>query len=147
MKLRYYQDDLIKKINSNNITICEWPTAYGLDSTLDYYMDLNSELKFGFMGYLAVLECNYPNNQPTYIKFDMIYGVELDFLIIDYRNMFRRALKDVIAYCISQSIKIIIKKNHYDLIESLNDYNYVYSDASITKEIDRREKIKRLIKT
>jgi len=144
MKLRYYQEDLIKKINNNDIIIINWLGVLGTDFTIEYYMSQNLNKKFGYMGYLSVLELNYQNIKPKYIPFQNLYGQDVDVLIIDYRNMFRRTIKNIIDYCLSHSIKIIIKMNYYAL-DFIHDYEYVYSNGSITKEIDRREKLKRLL--
>ena len=145
MKLRYYQKDLIKKIDSNNLIVVNWPTAFGLDYTIEQYMTINDNLKYGYFGYQSVLDINYTTIKPKHITIQTLLGSDIDVLIFEYNNRFKRILIDVIEYCFNHSIKVIIKQNYYDLKETLKDYKYYYSDGNVTKEMYRRMKLKRLI--
>ena len=143
-KLYYYQEDLIRKINKNNIILVEWNTGRGLDITLEYYINTHENLNFCYMGFKLLYDMSYKNLNVSYISyysFEHIFGKKIDILIFEMTN--HLDYKKIIDYCLANNIKIIIKAN-YNTID-LVDYDYVYSNGKITLEKDRLQKLERIL--
>jgi hypothetical protein len=140
MKLYPYQEYFINQLDKHNIIVTNWYTGAGVDTAIDHY--IQDKQYVGYCGYKSVLATIYTNN--LFIKnislcdLDKLRSNKIDILIIDYIN---KNISDVIDYCVSHNIKVIIKLNNLDL--KLN-CDYYYSDGSMTIEKDRERKLKRI---
>jgi len=145
MGLYSHQDFFINQINKHNLIVAEWPIGYGLDFAIETYIN-NSNIKPAYIGLLAILHNNYNNvnKKIQFIRLNKIYNYDFDFLIIDYNTFYKKIINEIIDYCLSRNIRVIIKKNHHYL--DLVGYDFYYNDGTMTIEKDRKRKIDNLMK-
>jgi hypothetical protein len=144
--LRYYQKDLIKKINNNNIIIVDWLTGQGVDYTLQNYLKnirQTSACSACYIGYTIIYKGNgYEQLNLDYFvphSFDLSFKY-YDIIIVDRKRILT---SEAIRFLSSKCNKLIIKTNLSDIDYDIGDY--VVSDGTATKYTDRIKKMKRLI--
>ena len=145
IKLFYHQEDLMKKINNNNIIVVNWRTGMGLDFALETYMKINDNKIFFYSGPRSHFRFFEKHDNLNYVSksdtIERILSKNIDFLIYEKTEFGRH--KEIIDYCLSRNITIIIKQNRYEL--NLSEYEYSYSSSNITKQSDRLKKLERIL--
>jgi len=143
MVLYSHQDFFVNQINKHNLIVAEWPIGYGLDFAIETYIN-KSNIKPAYIGLLSILHNYNVNKKIQFIQLDKIYNYNFDFLIIDYNTHYKKRFNEIIDYCLSRNIRLIIKKNNHYL--DLVGYDFYYNDGTMTIEKDRKRKIKNLTK-
>jgi len=143
--MQLYQEYFIKEINNYNIIVANWRTGAGVDFAIDrFIVDMKN---VAYIGYKSVLSTNYSNalhiHNIVMSRLDKLYSSSIDVLIIDYNENVKRKLTEILDYCISHNVKVIIKQNYREL--EINHKHY-YSDGTMTIQKDRERKLKRVLK-
>ena len=136
--MRYYQQDLLKKIDNHDFIVVDWGRNKGLTYTLNKYI-VESEYKIGYFGKFVEFDEFQKSSNLILIK-KTIFGYNIDKIIIEFDGTY--CINSLINDCVDRNIKIIILDYSFnELIGKLSHYEYILSDGLITKSKDRKSKM------